>query len=112
MPPPVPAEEVFPENVEFEIVTIPLAWNAPAIPVDAELLLFTVVFLTCRVDVEKFCIAPPELVDELFEITQLSIVRLAGTDGLADAALLSAPPFAAELPMRIELVISIVPPTL
>ena len=61
---------------------------------------------------EKFCIAAPELVDELPVIEQLIIVRLAGTDGDADAALFNAPPLAAEFPVMIEFVMTIVPPTL
>ena len=81
-------------------------------PVVDEVLPATVELIKCNVEVEKFCIAAPELVEELLVNTQLIIVKLAGTLGDADAALLIAPPLAAEFWWKIELVIVIVPPTL
>jgi hypothetical protein len=72
----------------------------------------TVEPIKCNVEVEKFCIAAPELVDVLFVIAVLIIVNVAGTLGEAEAALLRPPPFAAEFPVMIELEITNVPPTL
>ena len=80
-----------PEKVELEIKTAPLACIAPpAVPVPFEILFETVELKMFIVEVEKFCIPPPELVEVLFETVQPFKVIVA-----APVALFMPPPFAA-----------------
>jgi hypothetical protein len=110
-PPPVVPLDVFPKNVEFTIITIPFACIAPPPPV-ALVFPETVELYIRKVLVEKFCIAPPADVELLSDIIQLMIVRSAGTDGLAAAALFIPPPRVAVFPVIMEFEITAVPPTL
>jgi hypothetical protein len=74
---------VFPENVELMILSV--------LP-------------------PKFCPAPPDEDEVLFEKVQLIYVVSAGVLGVPPDALLNAPPFAAVFMVNTELEITAVPP--